>query len=289
MTVSVASLPADAAQLEVHGGQQEARRRRIARVAVDRLVREGDGPEELAQLRIVRLARVEQQQRLGRMIHAVELVDEVLLAAVHLRPHERRRRGVEPLQREVVGERRRVHAPELLPLLPEGVRERRGRPRPQAPGPASPCASHSRRRKRSRTTTPRSVFSAFRLEPLRVSKRTTGASTGSTETYSIEPSPSKNRPTTSSPARTGAARPDFSAHGEVPRGQGHGPETADGLPDLQVVEPLDRRGQAGTGRARRRSVPDRRTGGPGRGPRARAHVCILSVRRRIEIESPDSR
>ena len=138
-------------QVEVHGGQHEPRRRRVARVASDGLVRQGDGPEELAQLRFARLARMQEDERLGGMVHLVELVDQVFLSALHLGPHERRRRRIQPLQGEIVRERRRVHPCELFALLAKRVRQRR-RGRPLQPGqrrrlrepeePLEPVAQH---------------------------------------------------------------------------------------------------------------------------------------------------
>ena len=130
------------------------------------------------------------------------------------------------------------------------------RARPASAGSGDACASQRSRLNPSRSTTPFSVFSALRPDPFFASKSTTGASTGSTETYSMAPSPSKKRPTTSSPARTGAARPDFSRHVEMP---GRQPQARDrhGLADPQMIEALDDLRQR---RARpRRAARDRRT------------------------------
>ncbi len=83
---------------------------------------------------------------------------------------------------------------------------------PESGGSGCPCASHSTWSKVSRIRIPLSVFSGFRPDALRVLNRTTGASSGSADRYSSEPGPSKKMPTTSSPARIGAARPDGSRH-----------------------------------------------------------------------------
>ena len=110
-----------------------------------------------------------------------------------------------------------------------------------------------------------------------MSKRTTGASTGSAETYSIVPSPSKKRPTTSSPARTGAARPDLQRAREA-SGRERPVADRDGVPDAEVVEPVDHCRKA-LGRAPGRGQGSRDAGGETE-DRARepAHVCILSSR-----------
>ena len=105
--------------------QEKARLGRVPWIAPDRLHRHRGEPQIAAEERLVRLARVERREPFRRVIGPVEDVEEIFAASVELRPDEGCVRSIDALDREIVGERRRVDAFELLAVLPEHIGERR--------------------------------------------------------------------------------------------------------------------------------------------------------------------
>ena len=175
----------------------------------------------------------------------VEDVEEVLPASVHLHPHQRRLRA-----RRASGSRSRergaAHASgrtssrcfakgvrQGLRRGPVERRQRRGPSRARGSGRTGPAAG--RLRPSARTST---------RDPFFALNSTCGASIGSVETYSIEPRAFEEEAHDSrSPAKTGAARPDF----EVPRACG--PPRA----SRRRRRPPRRRSDGRSARRRRRS------------------------------------
>ena len=105
--------------------QEEARFGRVPRIAPDRLHRQRGQPQIAAEERLVRLARVERRESFRRVIGPVEHVEEIFAASVELRPDEGRVGRIDALDREIMRERRRVDASELVAVLAKRVGERR--------------------------------------------------------------------------------------------------------------------------------------------------------------------